>query len=81
MILRQRLFLDIIPDRNRNSIYSLIPTLLLITGAPVMIIGGFLIENLGISSTAWILGTVGVFSFFFYYVSLRMIPKEQLASF
>ncbi|MFX1506892.1 MAG: MFS transporter [Promethearchaeota archaeon] len=81
MVLRQRLFLDLIPDRNRNSIYSLIPTLLLITGAPVMIIGGYLIENLGISLTAWILGTVGVFSFIFYYLSIRTIPKEQLDSF
>ena len=81
IILRQRLFLDYIPDRNRNSIYSLIPTLLLITGAPMMVIGGVLIQNIGISTTAFILGTVGVFSFIFYYLSLRIIPTKQLESY
>jgi hypothetical protein len=78
MILRQRLFLDLIPDRNRNSIYSLIPTLLLITSAPVVIIGGSLIKNFGVSSTAFFLGAVGALSVVFYYFSLRTIPKEQL---
>lgn len=83
MILRQRFFLDLIPDKNRNSIYSLIPTLLLIVSAPVAVIGAWLIENLGVSLTAFILGSIGASSVFFYYFSLksyRLISEKQIIS-
>ncbi|UCG00775.1 MAG: hypothetical protein JSW11_14290 [Candidatus Heimdallarchaeota archaeon] len=76
MILNSRFFLDSIPDQNRNSIYSLIPTLLLITSAPVAIIGGSLIKNLGISTTAFILGSMGIISVFFFTLSMRFKPTE-----
>lgn len=77
MILTSRFFLDSIPDQNRNSIYSLIPTLLLITSAPVAIIGGSLIKNLGVSATSFILGTAGIISVFFFSLSLRFKPTES----
>jgi MFS family permease len=77
LILNSRFFLDSIPDQNRNSIYSLIPTLLLITSAPVAIIGGSLIKNLGISTTAFILGAFGMISVFFFSISLRLKPIES----
>ncbi|MFX0150496.1 MAG: MFS transporter [Candidatus Hodarchaeota archaeon] len=77
LILNSRFFLDSIPDHNRNSIYSLIPTLLLITSAPIAIIGGSLIKNLGISITALILGTIGLISVFFFSLSLKLKPVES----
>jgi hypothetical protein len=76
-ILTGRFFLDTIPDENRNSIYSLIPTLLLISSAPVAIISGSLIKNLGIPTTALILGTVGIFAVFFFYLSLSGYQKNR----
>ncbi len=77
MILNSRFFLDSIPDQNRNSIYSLIPTLLLITSAPIAIIGGSLIKNLGISATALILGTFGMVSVFFFSLSFRFKTTKR----
>ncbi|MFX0052749.1 MAG: MFS transporter [Candidatus Hermodarchaeota archaeon] len=76
-ILAQRLFLDVVPDRNRNSIYSLIPTLLLLFTAPCAVIGASLIKNLGISITAFLLGMIGLISVVFYYSSVRLIPEED----
>ena len=77
MILQQRFFLDLIPDRNRNSIYSLIPTLLLLVGAPVALIGGLLINNSGMSTTSLIIGSVGAISVIFFYLSLRVMPSKE----
>ena len=77
MILTSRFLLDSIPDQNRNSIYSLIPTLLLITSAPVAIIGGSLIKNLGISTSSVILGAFGMISVFFFFLSLSFRPTER----
>ncbi|MFX0173525.1 MAG: MFS transporter [Candidatus Hodarchaeota archaeon] len=45
-ILRSRFFLDIIPDENRNSIFSLIPTLTLIATIPTNIFAGVLLDSL-----------------------------------
>ena len=42
-LLQQSLFIDVIPDTNRNSIYSLLPTLILIFNAPAVIISGIVI--------------------------------------
>ena len=75
-ILAQQLFLDHIPDQNRNSIYSLIPTILLLITAPGAILGAFLIKNLGFSITALILGVVGIVSIMFYYLSMHFIPEQ-----
>ncbi len=76
LILNQRFLLDSIPDHNRNSIYSLIPTLILLISSPVAIIGGILIKNLGISVTAFLLGSTGIIPVFLFYVALRSIPKD-----
>ncbi|MHA1966662.1 MAG: hypothetical protein ACW964_02555 [Candidatus Hodarchaeales archaeon] len=44
-LLLQRIYLDIIPDNNRTSIYSLIPALTSLINIPVMIIGGIIVEH------------------------------------
>ncbi|GAG99827.1 unnamed protein product, partial [marine sediment metagenome] len=48
-ILTSRLYLDVIPDKNRNSFYSLIPTLVLLFGAPLTWVSGLIADqyNLG----------------------------------
>ncbi|MHA2365624.1 MAG: MFS transporter [Candidatus Hodarchaeales archaeon] len=45
-ILKSRFFLDLIPDKNRNSIFSLIPTLTLVAIIPTNIIAGILLDSL-----------------------------------
>lgn len=77
-IIGQQIFLDYVPDRNRNSIYSLVPTLILLFTAPAAVIGASLIKNFGFSVTAFLLGTVGILSVIFYHFSVRLIPKESL---
>jgi MFS family permease len=77
-IIAQQIFLDYVPDRNRNSIYSLVPTLLLIITAPSAVIGASLIKNLGFSVTAFFLGVIGIISVGFYYFSVRLLPEESL---
>jgi len=46
-ILRERLMLQIIPDEFRNSLYSLIPTLIALLSLPLIVIGGIVVTNLG----------------------------------
>ncbi|MHA1990189.1 MAG: MFS transporter [Candidatus Hodarchaeales archaeon] len=44
-ILISRLYLDLIPDKNRNGIYSLIPTVISIGAVFTILIGGYMIEQ------------------------------------
>ncbi len=63
-ILTQRELLDAIPDRNRNSLYSLQPTILLILATPQIAILGWLIPIIGFPTTLLIcavISLVGVF--------------------
>jgi MFS family permease len=46
-VLKPRFFLDVIPDQNRNAVYSLIPTLILIVSTIAVPLGGILIETVG----------------------------------
>ncbi|MFW9797983.1 MAG: hypothetical protein ACFFE2_13160, partial [Candidatus Thorarchaeota archaeon] len=46
-VLSQRLLLDVIPNRIRNSVYSLIPTVSMILALPQIAIIGFTIQYLG----------------------------------
>jgi hypothetical protein len=50
-ILTQRVLLDAIPNRNRNSIYSLQPTILLLLTIPQIVFFGWFIPNFGFPLT------------------------------
>ncbi|MHA2027381.1 MAG: MFS transporter [Candidatus Thorarchaeota archaeon] len=60
-VLRPRFYLDVIPDENRNAVYSLIPTLIMIVSIFAVPIGGVLIDNLGLETTLLILAFNGLF--------------------
>ena len=49
-ILRNRLQLELVPDRYRNAIYSLFSTLVTSFGVPLVILGGFVIDNYDFST-------------------------------
>lgn len=59
-ILTQRVLLDAIPDRNRNSLYSLQPTILLLFSAPQIAVLGWLIPILGFPVTLLICSGVAM---------------------
>jgi len=55
-VLMPGFYLEIIPDKNRNSIYSLMPTLIVISSVFTVSFGGYLLEVIGINRTLVILG-------------------------
>ncbi|MFX0113828.1 MAG: MFS transporter [Candidatus Hodarchaeota archaeon] len=77
-ILDRRIFLDLIPDRNRSSIYSLRPTLVLISRAPGVIIGGLFLKELGMPLTIGILGLLGIVGTAFFYIAMQFLAVDQL---
>ena len=79
VIIQQRLYLDIIPDKIRNSIYSLVPTLALITSAPFVAFGGTLI-TIGYSGTLVVLSIIGIVAVSFHFVAFRLMPQDILTN-
>ena len=61
-LLLPRYFLEAIPDSNRNSIYSLIPSLILIISVVAVTIGGFLINMFGIQTVILLMLINAVFA-------------------
>ncbi|MFW9967478.1 MAG: hypothetical protein ACFFEA_10030, partial [Candidatus Thorarchaeota archaeon] len=59
-VLRPRFYLDVIPNENRNAVYSLIPTLTMIVSIFAVPIGGLLIEELGLETTVLVLAANGL---------------------
>jgi hypothetical protein len=59
-VLRPRFYLDVIPDENRNAVYSLIPTLVMIISVFAVPIGGLMIEIWGQEMTILILAVNGL---------------------
>ncbi|MFX1439427.1 MAG: MFS transporter [Promethearchaeota archaeon] len=59
-VLQPRFYLDVIPNENRNAIYSLIPTLTMLVGVFSVPIGGILITNLGLEATVLVLAMNGL---------------------
>jgi MFS family permease len=59
-ILTQRLLLDVIPNRIRNSIYSLMPTVAMMLALPQIVIIGFTIQNFGFPVSLVICATISL---------------------
>ncbi|PWI46268.1 hypothetical protein CEE45_17735 [Candidatus Heimdallarchaeota archaeon B3_Heim] len=59
-VLKPRFYLDVIPDHNRNAIYSLIPTAILVVSIFTIPVGGYLIETIGLKYTILVLAANGL---------------------
>ncbi|MHA1960436.1 MAG: MFS transporter [Candidatus Thorarchaeota archaeon] len=59
-ILTQRLLLDVIPNRIRNSIYSLTPTLMTIFAMPQIALFGWLLSVIGFPITLAMISTISL---------------------
>lgn len=75
-LLQQRIFLDLIPDQNRNAVYSLIPTAVLIVASPTILLGGLLLKTLGTSLTIIVIGIIGMSSSVFFFLAIRTLSPE-----
>ncbi|MFW9958276.1 MAG: MFS transporter [Candidatus Odinarchaeota archaeon] len=71
-ILTQRVLLDAIPSRNRNSLYSLQPTILLILATPQIAILGWVIPIMGFPATLLICGLVSLSGVFIIRYALTL---------
>jgi MFS family permease len=63
-ILTQRELMDVIPDRIRNSVYSLSPTILFIFAMPQIGIFGWLIPVIGFPTTLFLIGLISLVGVF-----------------
>jgi len=79
-VLRQRFYLDAIPDHIRNSIYSLIPTTILIVSAFVMLFAGSFIEKYGFTVTLIVMACVGTIAALIMYYGFSVMPKDIVNS-
>ncbi|MFX0124151.1 MAG: MFS transporter [Candidatus Hodarchaeota archaeon] len=58
----QRIMIDLVPSENRNSVYSLMPTVFSLIGIPVVPLAGIIIERFGLAAgifTASIVCAIG----------------------
>jgi MFS family permease len=58
-VLLPRYFIDKIPNSNRNAIYSLIPTMIMIFSVPYLMFGGFFLQQYGVQTILIILTVNG----------------------
>jgi MFS family permease len=76
-VVQQRLILDLIPDRTRNSLYSLFPTLTLIFAAPQLIFFSGLLPVLGPSPILIGLCLISTSGCIFVALGMRYRPKSK----
>ncbi|MHA2367183.1 MAG: MFS transporter [Candidatus Hodarchaeales archaeon] len=85
--LQSRLMLELVPDKYRNAVYSLIPTLNVLLGIPLVILGGFVLTQYGFSTglfliTALFLLGVSIVGLGLYWLSRPKItdapPIEEI---
>lgn len=79
-ILRSRLHLEYVPDKYRNAVYSLIPTLIVLVGAPLIIIAGSIITNDGFSSGILFVVGLCLLGAILSSYGLIMLPKTASSS-
>jgi hypothetical protein len=77
--LSQRILLDLIPSENRNSVYSLMPSIVSILGIPLLPIAGAAVDTYGLYLGILIAGIVCAVGFVFFVTSSYFKnPKNKL---
>ncbi len=71
LILRQRIIIDLVPEEIRNSVYSLIPTIVGILSIPFMIIVGNLVNTYNISTGILFLALFEIAAAIAFYLSFK----------
>jgi hypothetical protein len=77
-ILTQRVMLDVIPNRIRNSMYSLQPTLVMLLSMPLIAFYGWLIPLSGFTLPFMISASISLFSVYMIWSAFKHpIPKAE----
>ena len=74
----QREVLDLVPIKIRNSIYSLIPTIVGLFSIPFMILVGYLIEKYNFSTGIMILALLEITAALFFYLYFKNSTGETI---
>lgn len=77
-ILSQRLMLDLIPDRFRNAIYSLLPSLTLLFAVPQILVFAPLLASYGVSLVLTGCSLVSALGCILLVIGLRQSPPSDL---
>ncbi len=77
MVLRQRIMIDLVPERIRNSVYSLIPTIVGILSVPFMSVVGVLIGTFNISTGIMFLAIFEIAAACAFYISFKLPKKDS----
>jgi len=59
-VIQHRFFLDLLPDKSRASINSIIPTFIMVVGAIMTIIGSTIVEQYSLETVFFVLGLIGL---------------------
>jgi hypothetical protein len=76
-IMEKRILLDVVPNRIRNSIYSLIPTLTLFITLPQIMFSSYLISFFGFSSSLIFNGFVALLGVLLIGRGVRLMMKTE----
>jgi MFS family permease len=79
-ILRNKINLDLVPDELRNSVYSLIPTIVTGLGFPFVLIGGYVIGTFGFVSGFYVLIIISLTGSILLGLGLLFQAKEIILS-
>ncbi len=77
IILRQRIMIDLVPAQIRNSVYSLIPTIVGILSVPFMSLVGMLISTINISIGILFLSLFEIAAAIAFYISFKLPEREN----
>ena len=82
-ILNRRVFIQLIPNELRNTVYSLLPSMVTLVGIPAALLGGWAITNIGFVPTILIIsGFTGVgtliMAFGFYTLSQANVTHKPV---
>ncbi|MFX1283164.1 MAG: MFS transporter [Promethearchaeota archaeon] len=73
----QRIMLDLVPSENRNSVYSLMPTVFSLIGIPVIPFAGIIIESYGLAGGIFTAGIVCIIGSLLLSLSLHFKYKTK----
>lgn len=73
-----RVGMEIVPSEIRNSIYSLLPSIIAILGIPVLIIAGFMIEAVGLPGGILMALATHLTGSFLIFVSFRVVRNKSV---
>ena len=77
-IFRQRLLIELVPDKYRTAVYSLIPTLIVLFSIPLIILAGFIITDYGFAAGILLMLCIGLVGVPIFGLGLYKLSKPRI---